>query len=52
MHIYSQLELVKGKIEQCTRFLSGIELGEHPVFLKLESEQDLRYWQNELSKLK
>lgn len=51
MHIYSRLELVKGKIEQCKRFLSGIESGEHPEFLKAESEQDLRYWQAELVKL-
>jgi hypothetical protein len=51
MHIYSRLELVKGKIEHCKRFLAGIESGEHPEFLKLETEQDLHYWQDELIKL-
>lgn len=51
MNIYSRLELVKGKIEHCKRFLDGIESGEHPAFFKPETERDLRYWQAELVKL-
>jgi hypothetical protein len=51
VHIYSRLNLVKGKIEQSKMFLEGIESGEHPEILKRETEQDLLYWQTELNKL-
>ncbi|MFE4571316.1 hypothetical protein [Paenibacillus chitinolyticus] len=52
MHmVYGRLEMIQSKIEQCKRFLYGIESGEHPAFLKEESEKDLFYWQSELNKL-